>query len=194
MEANERLTSSTAVVLLVLLFLEGLTVVSVRSLLGPHVFIGVLLVPPVALKIASTGYRFARYYLGASAYRRKGPPTWLLRMLGPAVVVLTVALLGSGVALMLVGPSWHDRLLALHKASFVLWFLAMTVHVLGHLAGTARLGLPDWASRGRRRPAGASGRVALLVATLMAGAAGGVVLLGRVTPYLDSLPLKHLGR
>lgn len=37
------------------------------------------------------------------------------------------------------GPSLRQELLTLHKASFVLWFIAMTVHVLGHLTDTARL-------------------------------------------------------
>ena len=35
--------------------------------------IGMVLIPPVALKLGSTGYRFARYYLGSPVYRAKGP-------------------------------------------------------------------------------------------------------------------------
>src|SRR6516162_11181634 len=81
-EANARLTGSTAAVLLVLLAAEGVTVLSVHSLLTPHVFIGMLLVPPVLLKVGSTGWRFVRYYRGSGAYRRKGPPPLLLRLLG----------------------------------------------------------------------------------------------------------------
>jgi hypothetical protein len=61
-EANSRLTSSTALVLFVLLAVEGITVVQVRSLLTLHVFIGMLLVPPVLVKLASTFWRFAKYY------------------------------------------------------------------------------------------------------------------------------------
>ena len=57
------------------------------------------MIPPAVLKIASTGWRFVRYYAGAPAYRRKGPPPVLLRLLGPVVVILTVVLLASGVAL-----------------------------------------------------------------------------------------------
>jgi hypothetical protein len=69
--ANARLTASNAVVLLVLLAAEGVTILRVRELLTPHVFIGMVLIPPVLLKV--------------------------------------------------------------HKASFVLWFGATTIHVLGHL-------------------------------------------------------------
>ena len=65
--ANARLTASNAVVLLVLLAAEGVTILRVRELLTPHVFIGVVLILPVLLKVASTGWRFTRYYRGAPA-------------------------------------------------------------------------------------------------------------------------------
>jgi len=38
-----------------------------------------------------------------------------------------------------VGQSWLPLLLKVHKASFVLWFGATTVHVLGHLGEVFRL-------------------------------------------------------
>jgi hypothetical protein len=73
-EGNERLTAMTGAVLLVLLAAEGFTILSLRQLLTPHFFIGMLLLGPVALKAGSTIYRFARYYTGSALYRRKGPP------------------------------------------------------------------------------------------------------------------------
>jgi len=73
-EANARLTSGAAVVLLVLLAAEGVTILRIRGLISVHVFIGMLLVPPVLVKTCSTVYRFARYYLGAPGFRRKGSP------------------------------------------------------------------------------------------------------------------------
>ena len=72
---NARLTAANAAVLLVLLVLlaaEGVTILRVHRLLLPHVFIGVVLIPPVLLKVASTTWRFARYYSGAPAYWRRG--------------------------------------------------------------------------------------------------------------------------
>ena len=69
---NARLTAANAAVLLVLLAAEGVTILRVHRLLSPHVFIGVVLIPPVLLKVASTTWRFARYYSGAPAYRRRG--------------------------------------------------------------------------------------------------------------------------
>ena len=151
---NARLTAANAAVLLVLLAVEGVTVLQVRHLLTPHVFIGMVLIPPVLVKVASTTWRFARYYRGAPAYKRKGPPPLVLRLLGPVVVVLTVVLLASGVGLMLVSQSWLPLLLKVHKASFVLWFGAMTIHVLGHLGEVFRLAPRDWLRRTRREVTG----------------------------------------
>ena len=61
---NARLTAANAAVLLVLLAAEGVTILRVRQLLSPHVFIGVVLIPPVLLKVARTTLRFARWPRG----------------------------------------------------------------------------------------------------------------------------------
>ncbi|HWG73540.1 MAG TPA: hypothetical protein VG184_05755 [Acidimicrobiales bacterium] len=185
-ESNSRLTGSTAAVLFVLLFAEGLTLVSVRSLLSWHVFIGMLLVPPVLLKIGSTGWRFVRYYRGAPAYRRKGPPPLLLRLLGPVVVVLTVLLFASGIGLVLAPHSLRHTLKFAHTASFVLWLGAMTIHVLGHLVETARLAPLDWARRTRHDVAAAGARQWALAGSLVAGAVLGFVTLGPASNYLHA--------
>ena len=186
-EANARLTGALAAVLLVLLAAEGFTVLSVRKLLAPHVFIGMLLIPPVLLKIGSTTYRFVRYYLGSEAYRRKGPPPVLLRLLGPFVVALTVSVLGTGVVLMFVPRGSRHAWLFLHKASFVLWFGAMTIHVLGHLADTARLSPRDWYGRTRREVRGAGIRQWAVVASVVIGVLLGLLLVGRTGRWLSLL-------
>jgi hypothetical protein len=80
---NEQLTGATSVVLLLLLAALGVTILMIRPLLGPHMFLGLLLVPPVLLKMASTGYRFARYYTHDPLYREKGPPAAIPRLLAP---------------------------------------------------------------------------------------------------------------
>jgi hypothetical protein len=147
---NSRLTATTGMMLLALLALEGLTLVALRPLLSVHVFVGMLLIPPIALKLASTGYRFARYYTGDRAYVLAGPPQALLRVLGPFVIAATVALFGSGVAMIAVGPgqSW---IVNLHKASFVAWLAVTAVHVLGHILHFPGLAAADFRARGARR-------------------------------------------
>lgn len=188
-EGNARLTGALGAVLLVLLAAEGVTILQIRSLLGPHVFLGMLLLPPVLLKVGTTTYRFVRYYAGAPAYRRKGPPPVLLRLLGPFVVASTLVVIGTGIALLIVPASSRDTWLFLHKASFVLWFGVMALHVLGHLLDTARLAPRDW-NVGRRsrttRLRGTRLRQWALVSSVAAGIPVGLLLLDRVGPWLSS--------
>lgn len=173
---NGRLTAALAAVLLVLLAAEGATVPFIGQLRVEHILIGLLLLGPVAAKLASTGYRFARYYLGAPAYLRKGPPPLALRVLAPGVVFTTVALFATGVALLLAGEP-NGQLVFLHKASFIAWVALMTIHVLGHLLEVPRQALADWRRSGRREPrlAGAGPRAAVVAASLAAG--GGIAAL-----------------
>jgi hypothetical protein len=129
---NERLTSSTGLVLLVLLAVETLTTLALRTYLPVHIFLGLLLLPPVALKLASTGWRFARYYARNEAYRLEGPPRPLLRMLAPLLVAATSSLFGTGVALIIVGHR-DGQLRTMHTLSFIAWGVLMIVHVLAYL-------------------------------------------------------------
>jgi hypothetical protein len=183
-EGNARLTAVNAAVLLVVLAAEGFTLLGVRQMLTPHVFIGMVLIPPVLLKVGSTCWRFAHYYGGVTAYRRKGPPPILLRLLGPVVVVLTVTVLASGVALLFVRGTDLSLLLKVHKASFILWFGVMTVHVAAHLEDVVRLAPRDWMRRARRDVGGAGTRQWLIAASLAVGALLGVLVLSRITPWL----------
>jgi hypothetical protein len=186
-EANARLTGLLAAVLLVLLAVEGATILRIRAHLGLHVFVGMVLVPPVVLKMGSTSWRFVRYYSGDPAYREKGPPVVILRLLGPFVVVLTVILLASGIGLVLDPGAVGGRLLFIHKASFVLWFGAMTIHVIGHLGETGRLARLELAGRARRRVGGAALRLVLVGLSLVAGIALGAAMLGPTSHYAHHL-------
>jgi hypothetical protein len=182
---NARLTGGAAALLLVLLALEGATIPFIGRLVGPHIFIGMLLIPPVLLKLASTGYRFARYYTGDPPYRRKGPPPAAMRLLAPGVVVTTLALFATGLWLLFEGPK-NDAVVFLHKASFVAWFVLMSVHVLGHLLEVPRLAAPDWRRAGGRDAAlaGAGLRATLLAASVLAGLVLAGATLSLVAPWV----------
>ena len=171
-EGNERLTGSTGALLIALLGVEALTVLSLRSLLSVHVFVGVLLIPPVVLKIASTGYRFTRYYTGSPPYVAKGPPPLPLRALGPLVVLSAAVLLVTGVLLLAIGPG-DGPVRGLHKLSFIVLGVLVSIHVLAHLRKVAGLTSADWRRR-TRLPGGSARRFALL-ASLLAGLAFGAV-------------------
>ena len=129
-----------------------------------------LLIPPVLLKLASTGYRFVRYYTGSPPYVKKGPPHLALRLLAPGVVLTTLALFATGVALLLAGPP-SDTLKFAHKLSFIAWVALMTLHVLGHVLEVPALALADWRSDGSRevRLAGAGVRAIALGLAILAG-------------------------
>jgi hypothetical protein len=179
--ANARLTASVAVALLVLLAAEGATIPFIGSLLGPHIFIGMLLIPPVLTKLGSTGYRFARYYSHSPAYVRRGPPHIALRALAPGVVLTTLAVFGTGVALLLQGPP-SDTLRFAHKLSFIAWVALMTLHVLGHLLELPGLASADW--RRDTRVGGVGLRAATLAAALLAGAALALLTLPLASGWL----------
>ncbi|HEY2639656.1 MAG TPA: hypothetical protein VGI66_07190 [Streptosporangiaceae bacterium] len=183
-EGKARLTAANAAVLLVVLAAEGFTLLGARQMLTPHVFIGMVLIPPVLPKVGSTCWRFARYYGGAPDYRRKGPPPVVLRLLGPVVVALTVVLLASGVARLFVRGSDLSLLLKVHKASFILWFGTMTIHVLGPLVDVVRFAPRDWMRRARRDVGGARIRQWLIAASLAIGALAGVLVFSRIGPWL----------
>ncbi len=169
---NGRLTAALGALLLVLLAAEGLTIPFIGQLREEHILLGMLLLGPVAAKLASTGYRFTRYYLGSPAYVHKGPPQIALRLLAPGVIFTTVALFGTGVAMLIVGP--NGELSFLHKVSFIAWFALMTIHVLGHILELPGPAFADWRRRGTQL-SGAGLRLAAVAAALAIGA--GLVLL-----------------
>ena len=179
---NERLTALTGTLLLAGFAVEGVTLLRLGQLLTLHFFLGLLLIGPVLLKIGSTGYRFTRYYTGAPAYVRKGPPAPPLRVLGPLVIVTSLAVLGTGVMLAIVGPA-SGPWLFLHKATFVLWFGVMTIHVLTYVWRLPRILLsPRTAELGVR--AGAGWIRGLLVAvSLLGGLVIALLLVHLVHPW-----------
>lgn len=189
---NERLTAATGVLLIALLAVLGVTILRIRPLLSVHLFLGMLLIPPVLVKMASTGYRFMRYYGGNVAYRMKGPPELAMRLLAPLVLLTTVVVFASGVALLFAGPASRDSLLPIHKVSFIAWLAVTALHVLGHLPG---LGRPLRADYGRERfgedLAGRDGRVLSLAAALLAGVLLAVIVIPEFGAWLHWSSVFH---
>jgi hypothetical protein len=196
-DGNERLTVLTGGVLVVLTAAIGVTILRIGQLMWLHLFLGLVLIGPVALKLGSTGYRFARYYTNNSSYRRKGPPMPLLRGLAPLVVLATLALFGTGVALLFAGRNTGLPLGMLHKVSFIAWIALVALHVLGHLpeivralpgAGRARSAVLSMTAahepiRPAQRPAGAGGRMLALGVGLTAGLVLAVALIGQFSVW-----------
>jgi hypothetical protein len=168
-EANARLTGTTGIVVLILLIAELVTVVlGAASVLSLHVTIGLILVPPVLVKLATTTWRMINYYLGAAAYKHRGPPPALARVLGPILSLAIVLVLTSGIALILGPSSLHPIVLGVHKVSFYLALLLIVWHLAMHLSQTLGLAARDWVNR----------RSAALVVRARWTAIGGSVLFG----------------
>ena len=182
---NARLTAWTGAVLLVLFLAELATLLDVSGLISWHIVVGTLLVPPALLKTASTGWRIVRYYTRRAPYVAAGPPPMPLRVLGPLVVVCTLAVLGSGLALVALGPDasrapWLRPLgfpvsaLTLHQATFVGWAVVTGLHTLGRLVPAFRI--INQHDQAQPVP-GRMPRAGLLVVSLaVAGVAAAVVL------------------
>jgi hypothetical protein len=181
-EGNKILTSASAVLLTVLLIAEGLTIVHMGGLVNAHMFIGMVLIGPVVLKLASTGYRFVRYYTGSRPYRAKGPPPLPLRLLAPVLVATTLAVFVTGVLLLIAGHK-SDTLLLVHKVSFIVWGAVFAVHFLAYVPRVMRSLLADWGAARREAVPGAGLRGLLLTAALGGGAALGLSLLGAMEAW-----------
>jgi hypothetical protein len=180
-DANARLTGYAALVLLVLLAVESVTGLGVRRLITAHVLTGFLLVPPVLLKLGSVGYRFARYYVAfwRGTPRPYRPPDLAMRLMGPVVVLLTILVVGSGLALWLFGLRFGSMLVAIHHGSAYLWFIAMAIHVLAYLRRAPELAAADWRDHMR----GALARRALVIASLVLGGCLMIAMLPFPTPF-----------
>lgn len=179
---NEALTSAAAAVLTVLLLAEGVTILNVRQLRTPHMFIGMVLIGPVLVKLGSTGYRFARYYLGARAYREKGPPLLGLRLLAPLLVVTTIGVFATGVALLAIGHR-TGSLLEIHKVCFIVWAVVFVVHFLAHTPAMTRSLRSDWTAARRRELPGSGPRLALVISSVTIGVAVALVLLSTMSGW-----------
>jgi hypothetical protein len=170
----------TGAVLLILLAVEGYTILRIGRLLTLHVFLGMLLLGPVTLKAGSVLYRFARYYTGSEPYRRKGPPAPLLRFIGPINMLLTACVFGTGIMLAVTGPSDYGGptgWLQLHRLTFIAWLFFMAIHVLAYvwrlpavLAAEARgVSLPEGGTGGQTAVGRAAGRHARRAAEVLGG-------------------------
>ena len=190
-EGNTRLTASTGLVLTVLLLIEGFTILDVRGYLTLHTILGLALIGPVALKSASTIYRFGQYYRGRQAYLDRGPPPLLLRLIGPLVVASSVAVIGTGIAL-LGAHGRSDTWLTLHQASFIVWLVLTGVHFLAHIYQAVRASARDL--RGGPTGLGVRGRYLRLLAVVTSLAVG-LALAAVFTPNASYWQLRdHGGR
>jgi len=182
-DGNEELTATTGLLLIVLLVVLGVTIVRIGQLIWLHLFLGLLLLGPVALKMASTGYRFARYYLNSGVYRGKGPPQLGLRLIAPMVVITTLVVFVSGIVLLFHGPQNRGELVTIHKVSFIVWAVFTGLHVAGRL--------PQFRRSLSVTPTGRAGRWIALAGVLVGGLVIALVLIPDFAPWTAPGVLHH---
>jgi hypothetical protein len=190
-DGNERLTASVGLVLIVLTVIELATLLlGLGRFLSLHVFIGLALLPPVVLKLGTTGWRFTRYYTRAAAYRAKGAPQLVMRLMAPLLVAATIILFGSGVALGFLHG--HSLQLArdLHGPASVAWMILVGVHVLVYLKRALVTTKEDVEPTSRSAVRGASARNLILAAAVITGLVVGLGTLTMQHRWLH-LPPKH---
>lgn len=140
---NERLTALAGLALLLLFASEVATTAALRALLSAHILIGVALAFPLAVKLVSVGYRFIGYYSGQPAFVRRGPPQLALRILAPALLAMTLLLVGTGLALVVVAPDRSELLRGVHGLSALLWLPLFVLHTVAYAWRATRLASDD---------------------------------------------------
>lgn len=191
-DGNEQLTAVTGVLLIGLLAVIGVTILRIGQLISVHLFVGLLLLGPVALKIGATGYRFARYYMRNPEYRHKGPPEIVLRMIAPIVVLLTLAVFASGIVLLFLGPARRGPWVSIHKVTFILWIVFTGLHVLGHLPGLpSQLRLVRTKNPNADLSPGGAGRWIALTGAIVGGLVLAIVLIPDFASWTAAGALHH---
>jgi hypothetical protein len=190
---NERLTAATGILLMALLAVIGVTLVRLGPLISVHLFVGLALIPVVGLKLASTGYRFVRYYTSDPVYRERGAPPILLRLSAPILVATSVSVLLTGVALLFITPESSGTLRLLHKASFIVWVAFMALHVAGHLPDIQKIFLTrrDGRVEYNKHAAGATGRIISIVGALVAGIVLAILLIPHFGAWTHFEAFRH---
>jgi len=179
---NERLTATVGIVLIVLTVVElGTVLFGLQHFLSLHVFVGLVLIPPVLLKLGSTGWRFTRYYTRNAVYRLEGAPQLAMRLLAPLLVAATVVLFASGVAMGVLHGQSLRLARDLHGPASVVWMIVLGIHVLVYLRRALVSAKEDLVPASRSAVRGAGARSILLVASLVAGLAAGA----------GTLPVQH---
>jgi hypothetical protein len=176
-DGNERLTAAVGVLLLAPIVVEIATVLlGVHTFMSWHVFVGLALIPAVVLKLATTGWRFGRYYSRSREYVEHGPPQLLMRLLAPLFVAATVVLFGSGVAMGLLHGNALQIARSLHGPASVIWLLLLGLHVLVYLGRALRGTAEDVLPAERASVPGQSARLYALAAAIVCGLVLGAAL------------------
>lgn len=196
---NARMTAWTGLTMLALVLVQLVTLLDLTGLLSWHVAVGTVLLVFALVKTGSTGWRFGRYYRRDPHYRHAGPPPMLLRVLGPAVVVTTFGVIGSGLLLIVLGPESSRTVIVsalgqrvdwvtVHQALFILFAVAVGLHVLARVIPALRLTVVP---RVEARVAGGRHRLVVLVLAVLVAAGSAAIVVSAAHPWHAELAAQH---
>lgn len=180
---NGRLTALASATLLALFLVELVTLPALRALLTVHVLIGVLLVGPLAVKFGSVGYRFFHYYAGSPAFVQAGPPRLAMRLLAPLLLASTLAVVGTGIGLLVVGPAQVHPLAEIHTVSMLIWLPLVAIHVFAYIRLAPRRIAEDWSKGPAQQAPGRGFRLGAILGAILVGAVAALLVLPSVAPW-----------
>jgi hypothetical protein len=120
--------------LLALVYLTGAFFDPLRQV---HFAIGFAIIPLLAVKLGSTGWRAANYYLRREPYRSDGPPQLIPRLLAPLLVVSALIATITGVVLWALGRQ-RGTWATLHTDSVVVLAIVLALHTLTYIQRAVR--------------------------------------------------------
>ncbi|MGH7912948.1 MAG: hypothetical protein ACREOV_14620, partial [Candidatus Dormibacteraceae bacterium] len=208
--ANRYLTATLGMVLSCLLILQvasaaffALLDLNLARPAGPifdlvhpvHFFVGFLLMPLIALKLLSTGWRFGLYYLGNHGYHLAGPPTGVARLLAPIFVISAIVLFVSGVEQWSFLNQFIGWWAQLHLISAGVFVASLILHLLLNGRTANREAGRDLAPATPDRPVepGRVSRRLVIGGGLLAGLGLALTSSGWPFPQLQWLPAQKVG-
>ena len=146
-------------------------------------FVGLMLLPPLAVKLWSVGTRFVKYYLGRSEFVRRGPPPPALRILGPFLVAITAALFASGFIALVSPNAFGGGAKQVHAACAYVWLVLILLHIAGHFGEIRRYSWRDLVVSRRITRQSSLRRIGVIAGSLVAGVVLAVSLMFLVDQY-----------
>lgn len=183
---NERLTAAVGLLVLAPVVVEAATILlGVHTFMSLHVFVGLALIPAVLLKLASTGWRFARYYTRSRAYVALGPPQIVMRMLAPLLVTATVVLFGSGIAMGFLHGHALQVARSFHGPASVIWLVLLGLHVVVYARRAATCAAQDVLPAKRQPVRGTTARAYAIATVVTCGVVVGAATVPAQHRWID---------
>jgi hypothetical protein len=107
-----------------------------------------------------------------------------MRLLAPLLLVTTLAVVGSGIGLVVTGPAQAGLLRPLHSISVLFWLSLIAIHVVAYLWRTLRWVADDWRKHPAEQAPGRGFRLGVILGALLAGVVAALLLFPGAAPWV----------